>query len=234
MPEEFGFEQRLWNGAAVERDEPMLPPWAGQVDGASDHFFPGAGVSVDQDRRGGCRDGFDQLEERTHARAAADHGREPETLIELLPQIRVFILEPPLLERRAQDVNQLVELKRLGNEIRGAAFNRLDRIFDRAVSRDHDRDDAGIELQSGIDDFAAVDPGQPQIGDDDIERELAKKFDGFFARLRLRHLKSVLDQALRRHRSKRRLIVHEKQMYRLVRHLRVRHSFDAGSATVKR
>jgi hypothetical protein len=44
----------------------------------------------------------------------------------------------------------------------------------------------------------------------------------------------VLDQSLGRHRSQRGLIVHEQQMYRLVRHLRVRHSFDAVRLMVKR
>ena len=40
------------------------------------------------------------------------------------------------------------------------------------------------------------------------------------AGLGLGDLESVLDEALRHHRPERRLVVHEEQMYRLVRHLR--------------
>ena len=139
VAEELRFEQRFWNRAAVERDESLLAARARLMDRARDHFLAGAGLAVDQDRRRGRRHGFDQLKQRAHARAAADHRAEPEPLIELLAQIRVLVLQPPLLERRVQHVQQLLELKRLGDEVGGAPLDRVDRILHGAVAGDDDR-----------------------------------------------------------------------------------------------
>ena len=82
---------------------------------------------------------------------------EAEALIELLTQVGVLVLQPPLLERRVQDVQQLLELERLGDEVGGAALDRLDRVLDRPVAGDDDGDDARIALEGGLDDLAAVD-----------------------------------------------------------------------------
>ena len=69
----------------------------------------------------GRRDGFDQLKQRAHRRALADHRAQAKSLVELLMQVRVLALQPPLLERGVEHVHQLVELKRLGDEVGGAA-----------------------------------------------------------------------------------------------------------------
>ena len=111
---------------------------------------------------------------------------EAEALIELLAQIGVLVLQPPLLERRAQHVQQLLELKRLGDEVRRAALDRFDRILHRAEAGDDDGDDAGIAFEGRFDDVLAVDARQPQIGDDDVEGEVAEQLERAFAGLRPR------------------------------------------------
>ena len=57
-------------------------------------------------------------------------------------------------------MHQLVELKRLGDEIGGAALDGVDGVLHGAVAGDDDGDDAGIALERGFDDLAAVDAGQ--------------------------------------------------------------------------
>ena len=100
VAEQLGIEQRLGNRADVERDEPLAMPRAGLMDRARHHLLAGAGLARDQNRGGRRRHGFDQLKERAHRRALADHRAEAEPLVELLMQIRVLVLQPPLLERR--------------------------------------------------------------------------------------------------------------------------------------
>ena len=70
-------------------------------------------------------------------------------------------------------------------------------------------DDAGIALEGGFDDLAAVDARQPQVRDDDVEREFAQQLERSFARFGLGHLEALLDEALGDHRSERRFVVYE-------------------------
>ena len=65
-----------------------------------------------------ARDGFEQLKQPRHRAALADDALEPVALLELRAQVRVLRLQPPLLERRVEHVQQLVDLKRLADEVR--------------------------------------------------------------------------------------------------------------------
>ena len=163
------------------------------MDRARDHLLPGAGFARDagwslslaqRSRWSGTTTRMRELR--------PTHGAEPEPLIELLAQIRVLVLQASLLERRAQHVQQFVELKGLGDEVGGAALDGLDRVLHRAVTRDDDRDDAGIALEGGFDDPLAVDARQTQIGDDDVEREVAQQLDCAFAGFGFGDLESLL------------------------------------------
>ena len=96
-------------------------------------------------------------------------------LLELRAQVRVLRLQPPLLERRVEHVQQLVDLKRLADEVPRAALDRFDGVLHRAVAGDDDRDDVGIALDGGFDDGGAVDARQPEVGDDDVEGEFGER-----------------------------------------------------------
>ena len=63
-------------------------------------------------------DGFEQLKQPRHRAALADDAFEAVPLFELRAQVRVLRFQPPLLERRVERVQQLVDLKRLADEIR--------------------------------------------------------------------------------------------------------------------
>ena len=96
-------------------------------------------------------------------------------------QVGVLALQAPLLERGVEDVHQLVELKRLGDEIGDAQLGHVDGVLHRAVAGDDDRDDAGIARERGFDDFAPVDAGQAQVGDDDVEGKTVERLEGGLA-----------------------------------------------------
>ena len=82
-------------------------------------------------------------------------------------------------------MQQLVDLKRFADEVARAALDRLDGVLDRAVSGDHDGDDIGVARDRGFDDRRAVDAGQTQVGEDDVEGEFCEPGDRHFARFGL-------------------------------------------------
>ena len=141
-------------------------------------------------------------------------------LLQLRAQIRVFRFQPALLERGIQRVQQLVELKRLGDEIRGAALDGFDRVLHRSVSGDDDADDVGIAEQRGFEDARAVEPGQSQVGDDDVEGKFGELLDRLLAGLGLLDFEAVLGQALGERLAQGRLVFDEQEMFLGLSHLR--------------
>jgi hypothetical protein len=109
-------------------------------------------------------------------------------------------------------VHQLFELKRLRDEPFGAEPRHLDRFAHRAKSRDHDGDDLRIAAKRFIEHLPPVDARQPQVGDEDIERELVEARHGLLAGSRLDDLKALLDEPLRDHLAKSRLVVDKQKM----------------------
>jgi hypothetical protein len=209
MAKEFGLEQRLGDGAAVERDETLMAPRARLMDRARDHLLAGSGFAGDENRRRRRRNRFDQLKQRAHRRAAADDRAGSKALVKLLPQICVFSFESLLLESRLQHVQQLVELKRLGDKIRRPTLQSIDRVFDRAIPSHNDGDDPGIALERRFDHNLAIDARQAQIGDDDIEGEFAQQLEGALAVLGLSDFKSLFGKAFRHHAAEGSLVVDE-------------------------
>ena len=55
IAEQFRFDQRLGQGAAIYFDERLLRSWRVVVNGMSDELFAGAGFAPDQDGRAGMR-----------------------------------------------------------------------------------------------------------------------------------------------------------------------------------
>ena len=133
--------------------------------------------------------------------------------------MRVLVLQPPLLERGRDDVAQLVELERLGDEIGGAALDDVDRVLDRRVAGDDDGDDAGIALEGGVDHLAAVDARQAQIGDDDVEGKPLQLLERRLARTGLDHREALVHEPFGDHPPQRVLIVHEENICLAINHL---------------
>ena len=135
-------------------------------------------------------------------------------LLELRAQVRVLGFQAPLLERRIERVQQLVDLKRLVDEIGRAALDRLDGILHRAVAGDDDGDDVGIAPDSRFDDGGSVDAGQPEVGDDDVEGELGEAGERGLARFGLLDRKPAVGELLGDRFAERRLVFDEEQMFR--------------------
>ncbi len=110
----------------------------------------------------------------------------------------------------------------------------FDRVLHRAEAGDDDRDDFGIALERGVEHGAAVDAGQPQVGDDDVEREVGEARERLFAARCLLDDEAVVGQPFGDGLAQRRLVVDEQQMFRGFSHLVVRRYFDTRASRGQR
>jgi len=161
--------------------------------------------------------GLEQLKQLLRRPALAEHAAERIALLQLRSQVGVFRRQPPLLHPLLQDVHQLVELERLGDEVRRTALHRIDRVLHGAVAGDDDDDDAGVAFAGRLDHVCAIDAGHPEVGDHDIEGELVEELDRSFATLRLDDIEPALRQALGHQGPQRGLVVREEQVKRVGR-----------------
>src|SRR5437764_741193 len=72
VAEEFGFEQGLGDGGAVQDGKRLGSAGAELMKRPGDHFFSGSGLAFDQDRRGARRDDPHEPGKLPHDLAAAD------------------------------------------------------------------------------------------------------------------------------------------------------------------
>ena len=109
-------------------------------------------------------------------------------------------------------MDQFVELKRLGDEIRGTSLDRVDGVFYRAEAGDDNRDDAGIAVPGRLDHSRAIDARQPKVGDDDVKGELVEELEGSLAAVGLHDFESALGQTLGHQSPQGGLVVNEEEM----------------------
>ncbi len=212
MAEEFGFEQRLGDGAAVEGHEAVLTPRAGLVEGAGNDLLARAGLAGDEHRGRARCDGFDHLAQVAHRLAAANHAGQAVALLELVAQVGIFGAQPPLFQRRLEDVHQLFELEWFADEVGGAALDGVDRVFNRAVAGDDDADDAGVAVERRGQHGAAVDARQPQVRHQDVEREAFEPFERLLTRRGFAHAEAGLGQPFGHDRTQGIFVVDEQQV----------------------
>ena len=225
VPEQLRFEQRLRDRAAVDRDEALRSPRAVVVNRARRELLAGPGLPRHEDRARGLRDGLEELEEIAHDAALAHQAIEPVALFELRAEVRILRPEPPLLYSGVNDVQQRVELKRLGDEVGRPLLDGFDRVLHRAVAGHDDRDDVRVAIQRRLNDGSTVHPRKPQIGDENVEREVREPGDRLFAVRRLHDLESRRHQPFGDRLPQRAFVVHKQQMFRCLSHLVARPVF---------
>jgi hypothetical protein len=116
-------------------------------------------------------------------------------------------------------VQQGVELKRLRDEVGRSLLDGVNGIFDGAVPRNHDRHDVGIALDGRVEYLTAVDPRQAEVGDEDVEGEIAEPAKRLFAVVGLFDRVALVGQTLSDSLAQRLLVIHDEEMFNLVRHL---------------
>ena len=220
VAEQLRLEQRFRDRAAVERHEPVGAPRAVVMDRARGEFLAGAGLARDEHgarRRG---DGLQQLEQIAHHAAPADETVDPVPFLELRSQVGVLGLAGGAARApsgctcsSASNWNGFV-MKSAAPCLMAstASFTVPKPVID-------DGDDVGVPLERRVQHRAAVDAGQPEVGDDDVEREFREPRERLLAAGGLLDREAVIGEPLGNRLPQRRLVVYDQQMFRAFRHL---------------
>ena len=150
VAEELRLDQRVRQRAAADLDERLLRARRVVVDGVRDQLLAGAGFAAQQHRRARPRHLGDLLVDPLHRAAVADDAGKVVALLQLLPEVRVFIDQPLVLGR-----DQPLHFQRLPDHRGGHAEERF-RPIEVAVRLefqvDAERaDDAAIEADGHTD-----------------------------------------------------------------------------------
>ena len=153
-----------------------------------------------------------QLEHLQHDRRAADDAVHAEAILKLGAQVGVLGLQPPFFHRGMKIVEQLFELKRLGDEPFGAEPGDLDGLAHRRKAGNDDGDDVRVAGERLVEHLPAVHPRQPEVGDEDVEGELVQPLERVFPARRLFDPEPVFRQPIGNGLTKSRLVVNEQKM----------------------
>ena len=219
VTEQLGFEQGFWNGPTVERHERVRASRAVMVDRSGDELLARARFAGDEDCAGGRGHHLEQPKQITHRLAAADNPFESITFVKLRSQVGIFGSQPALLERRRQDVQQLIELERLGDEVRRTTLDSLDGTSHGAVAGHDDADDFGVALEGCCDDVGTVHARQAQVGHHDVIREVSELLQGFLSAPGLVDPEPLFCQPLGGRLAKRPFVLDDQQMFLAFNHL---------------
>ena len=166
VAEQFAFQQRFRNGRAVDGDEGRVGPIAVLVEGAGDQLLAGARFTADEHVHRLGSDTANLLVDGLHGGALANQGVPGGAGF---AQENGFGHEAIAGHRPADQIEQPRHVERLEQIIVRAEFRRLNGRFSSAEGGNEDDGQTrlrGVQLANQV---QAVQSGQPQIGDDDIE-----------------------------------------------------------------
>ena len=140
------------SGIAAQLTATKGPPERAEqlVEGARHQLLAGAGLAVDQDRRGSGRGLLDEPVDLLHGRAAADEPAQAPHVLDPPPQDRDLVEGPAALERLLDEQPQAVEVHRLGEVVVGALAHRAHRgVHGGPAGQDDDGKPGHLLLQRG-------------------------------------------------------------------------------------
>ena len=160
VPEQLAVDQRLRDGAAVERDEPLLAARAALVQRARHQLLAGAALAADQDRDVLARQAIERGAQLTHLGRHADEqrvrGGRPLGATELAPQRGVASrgLHHRCQLERPERLGQVVE--RAGAHARGGGGRGV-------VAGEHDDRRERVGLAKPVEHVDAAHAGQADV-----------------------------------------------------------------------
>jgi len=184
VAEHLGFEQRLGEGGAVDRDQRFAGAAAVLVNELGDDFLAGAALSADKDGGIGGRDLAGQLDRLTEEGRDADQGDGVAVAMLLQHLLAELAGLPTHHDRVGSAADQDLEVGRaegLGEIIPGSGAQRLDAGSDARVAGHHDDDGVLILLERGAQDLEAGHLRHVEIDEHDIELAALEELAGFFA-----------------------------------------------------
>ena len=153
----------------MHRDEFRFAPPAQIMNRVRRQFFAGPALTLDQNVGRRRRDLAHGVEHFAQRGRISDDVFQAKTLVHLLLQHPIFLLEFSAAERSRDQHFHLVEIQRLGHEIIRATLHCLHRRIHGTVGRHHDANRRMRPLQRALDQLHSVIARQPQISDQDID-----------------------------------------------------------------
>ena len=175
MPVQFALQQLLGDRAAVELDEHLRGTRAVIVQVARHQLLARTGLAMDEHRAGGRLGGA--VEPRQHVLEPAGLADDLDLALRLRAQMHVLGLELRGLDGVLDDDAEMIEVRRLHHEVVRAAVDRLDRVLDRAVPREHHDRQQRVGLAQVLQDLEAVVLTQLEVEHDDIDIMLAHRLE---------------------------------------------------------
>ncbi len=139
-----------------------------EVDGARDQVLAHAAFARQQHGGAGGRDAFDGGEDLLHGAAASDDVVEFVAPAQFLLELAVLVAQGAHFERLVDHLHQVIERKRLQQEIGGAGLHRFHRGFDAAERRHHDHRNLRVLAADQREELKAVHVGQLEIGEHEV------------------------------------------------------------------
>ena len=167
VAEDLALEQRLRHGRAVDRHEGTGRAPRQLVQRAGHQLLAGAGLAVDQHRRGGGRGLLDQAVDILHGPAAADQPTHAPDVLHASPQDRDLVQGSGPVEGLLDQQPEPVQIHRLRQVVVSALSHRAHRGIDRRPpGEDDDRHPRHLLLQRAQE-GEAVHVRHHEIGDDE-------------------------------------------------------------------
>ena len=148
VAEQFGLEQILGNGGAVDGDEAAGPAAALLVDSASEQLLAGAAGAKEHHRDIGIGHALDRARHPHHLRRGGHHvAKDGAGLADLAFQAAILGFDVVKLKGPADDQAELINVDRLLIEIVGTGSDRPQGAFARAMSGGDDHLCLGLQRQ---------------------------------------------------------------------------------------
>ncbi len=145
-------------------------PLAAAMDRTGDQFLARARLTEHKHVYVRRRDLLDQLEHAAHRRAGADDVVEGVRPLDLPPQERVLVAQPPCTEQPLDRAGDIAGHERLGKVIGCAETQTRGHAFDAGLVGQQDYGEAAIDLLRGLEDGKAIDCGRTEGHHREIER----------------------------------------------------------------
>ena len=177
MPEENGFDQRLWQSAAIDDDERLAAPLRAALDRARHQFLADAGFALDQHgyvRLGGA---LSEADGARHRFCAGDDIAEAEFAGVAPRGAPEFVLQRIDAQRVADRDLKALRADRLDHEVRRARAHGGDDDLDRAMRSLDDRGDRNFTLTHPRQHAHAVEIGHDEVEDQEIDRRPIARFE---------------------------------------------------------
>jgi hypothetical protein len=198
VAEEFGFEQVLVDGGAVDGLEHLRDARRLAVDGARDEFLARARLAADEDRRVRARDLENHLLDRLHLGRGGDD---------------LLVQGVELGERAADGLQKRLALEGLFEVVECAAAERLLGRLDGAVRGEQQDDDGGVEGEELREQLDAVHARHLQVGEREVEASLARDAQRRLARRGRRHVVALARQNHLQNLALRLLVVNDQDAF---------------------